>query len=48
MATVYPAKLIGIETLIGKIESGSDANLVIVDKDLNLKRVIFQGEEVSI
>ncbi|MCX2475485.1 N-acetylglucosamine-6-phosphate deacetylase [Pedobacter sp. MC2016-05] len=48
MATVYPAKLIGIENLTGKIVSGGDANLVIIDNDLNLKQVFFHGEEVSI
>ncbi|RNL49563.1 N-acetylglucosamine-6-phosphate deacetylase [Pedobacter jejuensis] len=48
MATTYPAKLIDKSSTIGKIEKGLDANLLILDSDLNLKQVIFQGKNLSI
>lgn len=48
MATLYPAKLIGQMNLTGKINAGEIANLLILDKALNLKKVIFKGETVLI
>ncbi|RZL34191.1 MAG: N-acetylglucosamine-6-phosphate deacetylase [Pedobacter sp.] len=48
MATSYPAKLIGKANAIGKIESGFEANMLILDKELNLKKVFFQGTLLSI
>lgn len=46
MATSYPAKLIGIENLTANIAAGEQANLVVLDDELNLKEVIFKGETV--
>ncbi|WP_316825652.1 N-acetylglucosamine-6-phosphate deacetylase [Pedobacter miscanthi] len=46
MATIYPAKLIGIENLTANIATGEQANLVVLDDELNLKEVIFKGETV--
>ncbi len=46
MGTLYPAKLIGIENFITKIEIGQQANLLIIDDHLNLKEVIFKGEKI--
>ncbi|MFW0718096.1 N-acetylglucosamine-6-phosphate deacetylase [Pedobacter sp. N23S346] len=43
MATEYPAKLIGIEKLTGKIDTDQSANLLVLDEDLNLKKVIYKG-----
>lgn len=48
MATLYPAKLIGKADLMGKIDIGCQANLLVVDKDLNLEEVIFKGNKISI
>lgn len=47
MASLYPAKLIGIENLSGEIEIGHQANLLLLDKELELKKVIFRGEYIS-
>lgn len=47
MGTLYPAKLIGMENLKGIIKTGAEANLVILDERLNLKKVIFRGETLS-
>ncbi|MGO4879019.1 N-acetylglucosamine-6-phosphate deacetylase [Pedobacter psychrotolerans] len=43
MASQYPAKLIGLENFTGKIETGCQADLLILDVNLNLKNVIFKG-----
>ncbi|WP_406824364.1 N-acetylglucosamine-6-phosphate deacetylase [Pedobacter sp. KACC 23697] len=46
MGTLYPARLIGIENLSTSIETGQQANLLIMDDHLNLKEVIFKGETI--
>ena len=48
MATVYPAKLIKKDNQIGKVAAGYQANLLVLDKDLKLEKVIFNGETLSI
>ncbi|MCZ4224425.1 N-acetylglucosamine-6-phosphate deacetylase [Pedobacter rhodius] len=48
MATLYPAKLIDQNNLIGSLKQGNLANILILDSDLNLKKVIFKGETLSI
>lgn len=47
MMTYTPAKTVGIEKAKGSIASGMDADLVIFDKDIVVKKVIFAGELVS-
>ena len=42
MASKTPADMLGINK--GRIEKGYDADLLIVDKDINLKTVIIGGE----
>jgi len=46
MGTLYPAQLIGIENLTATIETGHQANLLVLDDELNLKEVIFKGETI--
>jgi N-acetylglucosamine-6-phosphate deacetylase len=46
MGTLYPAQLIGIESLTATIETSHQANLLVLDDDLNLKEVIFKGETI--
>ncbi|TCD27489.1 N-acetylglucosamine-6-phosphate deacetylase [Pedobacter psychrodurus] len=46
MGTLYPAQLIGIENLTATIETGQQANLLVLDDELNLKEVIFKGETI--
>ena len=46
MGTLYPAQLIGIENLTATIETRHQANLLVLDDDLNLKEVIFKGETI--
>lgn len=46
MATVNPAKLLGIEDRKGRLAPGRDADLVILDEALNLKGVWSKGRKV--
>ena len=43
MATANPARLMGLDKK-GKIEVGCDADLIILDKDLNLIKTVVRGE----
>lgn len=47
MASVYPAKLIGMEKLARQIVVGQQANLLLLDESMNLKSVFFKGEIIS-
>lgn len=42
-ASRNPAKAIGMDSEIGTIEVGKKANLVVVDENFNLQKVIFEG-----
>ena len=44
MATSYPARLMGIENLTGKIATGCEANLLVLDQELEIQQVIFKGK----
>jgi len=43
MATYIPAKLIGMEALTGQIALEHQANLLVLDQQLNIKKIIFNG-----
>ncbi len=43
-ASLNPARAIGMDATKGSIEAGKDADLVIVDRDFNVKKTIMQGE----
>ncbi len=47
MATVNPAREIGVSDRKGRIEPGLDADLVLFDDNINVKRVIIGGETVA-
>lgn len=44
MATLTPAQIIGVSDQKGSLEKGKDADVVILDKDLNIHRTIIQGK----
>ena len=44
MASLNPARLLGIDSDYGSIEAGKIANLIIADDMMNVKKVIFEGE----
>ena len=48
MASQTPAEVLGFGKKIGKIEKGYDADLVIFDDDVNIKKVISKGTEITI
>ncbi len=46
-AAVNPAKVMGIYDRLGSLDEGKQANIAVLDADLNLKAVLFRGEVVS-
>lgn len=46
-ASLNPAKLLGLDDRIGRIEKGYKANLVIMDDIMTVKQVFFEGEQVE-
>jgi N-acetylglucosamine-6-phosphate deacetylase len=44
MATINPAKVLGVENRKGSIASGKDADLVILDEELNVCSTVVKGE----
>lgn len=44
MATLTPARIIGESDRKGSLEKGKDADIVIMDKDLNINRTVIQGK----
>ena len=48
MASLNPAKVIGMDSEIGSIEVGKKADLVIVDDKFNVKQVILNGDVVKL
>jgi N-acetylglucosamine-6-phosphate deacetylase len=44
MASLYPAKLMGLENRFGSIQPGSQADFVLLDDQLNLLQVFVEGE----
>lgn len=47
MMTETPAKVLGIDNHKGSIEIGKDADLVIFDKDIHVKKVFINGQLIS-
>lgn len=45
-ASLHPAQLLGISPKKGKLDYGSDADLVLLDDGLNVKATYISGEEV--
>ena len=47
MATTTPARNLGVDYRKGSIAPGKDADLVILDADLNVKTVIIEGDIIN-
>ncbi len=47
MATLNPARLLGLETQKGVIAPGADADIVLLDSGLNVTDVMARGEEIG-
>ena len=46
MASLYPARSVGIDAKKGSLEPGKDADFVIADADFNVRRTFVGGEPV--
>ena len=46
MATLYPARAMGVDTHLGSIEAGKVANLTVFTRDYHITRTIVNGNEV--
>jgi len=44
MATINPARMLGIDDEVGSLEAGKKANLIIIDDTVRVKKVILQGD----
>jgi len=44
MATLYPAKAIGVDHILGRIRAGMVANLTIFDRDYRVRATIVNGQ----
>jgi N-acetylglucosamine-6-phosphate deacetylase len=44
MASLYPARVMGVEKKWGCIQPGAQADFVLLDEQLNLLQVIVEGE----
>lgn len=47
MATLNPARLLGMDNKIGSLEPGKKANLIIIDDMINVKSVFLEGQKIS-
>ena len=48
MAAETPAKIMGVYDRKGSLERGKDADIIIMDKDINLTGVVQMGREVEV
>ncbi|CAH8204188.1 N-acetylglucosamine-6-phosphate deacetylase [Vibrio aestuarianus] len=44
MATLYPAKAIGVDNKLGRIKKGMVANLAVFDRDFNVQATVVNGK----
>ncbi|EOV0103919.1 TPA: N-acetylglucosamine-6-phosphate deacetylase [Vibrio vulnificus] len=44
MATLYPAKAIGVDAQLGRIKKGYIANLTVFDRDFDVKATVVNGQ----
>ncbi|MDY3286514.1 MAG: amidohydrolase family protein [Eubacteriales bacterium] len=47
MASENPARMLGVETRVGRLAPGADADLVLADGDFNVKKVVLKGRIVE-
>lgn len=48
MATLTPARIAGHDKEIGSLDDGKRADILVLDRDLNVKRVFIDGKEVQL
>jgi len=47
MASLTPAKIIGFDKQKGSLSEGKDADILILDRDLNVKNVYLKGKKIK-
>ena len=47
MASLNPARLLGIDDEVGSLEPGKRANLVLIDDMVHIKSVYLDGEHMA-
>ena len=47
MATIHPAKCVGVDKHLGSLETGKKADILILDKNLNIEKIIKSGKIVN-
>ena len=46
MASIVPAKIVGVDDSMGSLEKGKDANIVIADDNIEIYTTIIDGKIV--
>lgn len=46
MASLYPARSVGVDAKKGSLEPGKDADILITDRDFHVQRTFARGDEV--
>ena len=44
MATINPARMLGIDDQVGSLEPGKKANIIVIDDQVNIDKVFLEGE----
>ena len=47
MASLTPARILGIDARLGSLEGGKIADLLVLDEDFRVERVFLQGREIE-
>jgi N-acetylglucosamine-6-phosphate deacetylase len=47
-ATINPARMARLDHDVGSLEAGKKANILIMDDMINIKKVIFKGEDIAL
>ncbi|MBQ3269067.1 MAG: N-acetylglucosamine-6-phosphate deacetylase [Clostridia bacterium] len=47
MASLYPARSVGVDGCKGSLEPGKDADILIADRDFNVQRTFVGGREIA-
>ncbi|MCP6060550.1 amidohydrolase family protein, partial [Klebsiella pneumoniae] len=48
MASLHPARLLGMDHLLGSLAPGKRANIIALDAGLHLRQIWIQGQALSL
>lgn len=46
MASATPAKALGLDAAVGSLETGKDADILVLNQDLSIRHVFYKGEQI--